>query len=92
MTYNTVSSAGGVVPLFGTIGAPTFHLPPVKASTGTKKKSSKATSYERRCGQNFCATHRYTETHSCTYDNKSAGRRFLQDANPLISAPKLPKI
>ncbi|XP_028325360.1 AN1-type zinc finger protein 4 [Gouania willdenowi] len=103
MTSNTVSSTGGVVPLFGTIGAPTFHLPPVKAPTGTKKKSSKhcflcgrktglATSYECRCGQNFCATHRYAETHSCTYDYKSAGRRFLQDANPLISAPKLPKI
>lgn len=45
-----------------------------------------------RCGQNFCAVHRYAETHDCTYDYKGAGRRFLQETNPLINAPKLPKI
>uniref|UniRef100_A0A3Q0T651 Zinc finger, AN1-type domain 4 n=1 Tax=Amphilophus citrinellus TaxID=61819 RepID=A0A3Q0T651_AMPCI len=87
----------------GSLGTPTYHLPPVKAPTGTKKKSSKhcflcgkktglATSYECRCGHNFCAVHRYAETHDCTYDYKGAGRRFLQETNPLISAPKLPKI
>uniref|UniRef100_A0A3B5LYT0 Zinc finger AN1-type containing 4 n=1 Tax=Xiphophorus couchianus TaxID=32473 RepID=A0A3B5LYT0_9TELE len=85
------------------LGTPTYHLPPVKAPTGSKKKSSKhcflcgkktglATSYECRCGNNFCATHRYAETHDCSYDYKTAGRRFLQETNPLISAPKLPKI
>uniref|UniRef100_A0A1A7WAK4 Zinc finger, AN1-type domain 4 n=1 Tax=Iconisemion striatum TaxID=60296 RepID=A0A1A7WAK4_9TELE len=105
-SYKTSScfpSAGGVVASFGTIGTPMYHLPPVKAPIGTKKKSSKhcflcgkktglATSYECRCSHNFCATHRYPETHDCTYDYKSAGRRFLQETNPLISAPKLPKI
>ncbi|KAF5921982.1 hypothetical protein HPG69_015432 [Diceros bicornis minor] len=45
-----------------------------------------------RCGNNFCASHRYAETHSCTYDYKSAGRRYLQEANPVVNAPKLPKI
>ncbi|KAI4879761.1 hypothetical protein NFI96_030316, partial [Prochilodus magdalenae] len=84
-------------------GTPTYHLPPVKAPAGSKKKTSKhcfmcgkktglATSYECRCGNNFCSTHRYAETHDCTYDYKSAGRRFLQESNPIISAPKLPKI
>ncbi|XP_066536117.1 AN1-type zinc finger protein 4 isoform X3 [Hoplias malabaricus] len=84
-------------------GTPTYHLPPVKAPAGSKKKTSKhcflcgkktglATSYECRCGNNFCSTHRYAETHNCTYDYKSAGRRFLQESNPIISAPKLPKI
>lgn len=103
MATNTLASAGGVVTSFGRIGTPTYHLPPVKTPTGSKKTSSKhcflcgkktglATSYECRCGQNFCATHRYAETHECTYDYKSAGRRFLQETNPLISAPKLPKI
>lgn len=103
MTTSALTSAGGVMTSFGTIGTPTYHLPPVKAPTGTKKKSSKhcflcgkktglATSYECRCGHNFCAVHRYAETHDCTYDYKGAGRRFLQETNPLISAPKLPKI
>ncbi|XP_007897519.1 AN1-type zinc finger protein 4 [Callorhinchus milii] len=85
------------------IGTPSHHFPPVKASTQTKKKNAKhcflcgkktglATSYECRCGNNFCATHRYAETHECTYDYKSAGRRYLQETNPVVSAPKLPKI
>lgn len=103
MATSGQSSAAGVIPSFGRVGTPTYHLPPVKAPTGSKKKNSKhcflcgkktglATSYECRCGHNFCATHRYAETHDCTYDYKSAGRRFLQETNPLISAPKLPKI
>ncbi|XP_017319519.1 AN1-type zinc finger protein 4 [Ictalurus punctatus] len=85
------------------LGSPTYHLPPVKAPLSSKTKTSKhcflcgkktglATSYECRCGNNFCSTHRYAETHNCTYDYKSAGRRFLQKSNPIISAPKLPKI
>ncbi|MCI4376519.1 hypothetical protein PGIGA_G00189180 [Pangasianodon gigas] len=85
------------------LGSLTYHLPPVKAPLSSKKKTSKhcflcgkktglATSYECRCGNNFCSTHRYAETHNCTYDYKSAGRRFLQKSNPIISAPKLPKI
>ncbi|XP_047925134.1 AN1-type zinc finger protein 4 isoform X4 [Anser cygnoides] len=79
------------------------HLPPVNGSVQAKKKITKhcflcgkktglATSYECRCGNNFCATHRYAETHTCTYDYKSAGRRYLQETNPVVSAPKLPKI
>lgn len=85
------------------VGECTHHLPPVKAPIQTKKKTAKhcflcgkktglATSYECRCGNNFCASHRYAETHSCTYDYKSAGRRYLQEANPVVNAPKLPKI
>ncbi|KAM6265722.1 AN1-type zinc finger protein 4 isoform 1-T2 [Porphyrio hochstetteri] len=79
------------------------HLPPVNGSIQAKKKITKhcflcgkktglATSFECRCGNNFCATHRYAETHTCTYDYKSAGRRYLQETNPVVSAPKLPKI
>ncbi|XP_045139614.1 AN1-type zinc finger protein 4 isoform X4 [Echinops telfairi] len=85
------------------LGDCNHRLPPVKAPIQTKKKPGKhcflcgkktglATSYECRCGNNFCASHRYAETHSCTYDYKSAGRRYLQEANPVVNAPKLPKI
>ncbi|XP_014350602.1 AN1-type zinc finger protein 4 isoform X4 [Latimeria chalumnae] len=84
-------------------GTPTRLLPPVKPLIQTKNKNTKhcflcgkktglATSYECRCGNNFCATHRYAETHDCTYDYKTAGRRYLQETNPVVSAPKLPKI
>ncbi|XP_051059610.1 AN1-type zinc finger protein 4 isoform X5 [Phodopus roborovskii] len=85
------------------VGESTRHLPPVKAPLQAKKKITKhcflcgkktglATSFECRCGNNFCASHRYAETHGCTYDYKSAGRRYLQEANPVVNAPKLPKI
>ncbi|KAK7901356.1 hypothetical protein WMY93_018125 [Mugilogobius chulae] len=105
MAPSSHTSVAGVLTSLGRIGSSSHPLPPVRASAGSKKKSSSskfcfhcgkktglATSYECRCGQNFCATHRYAETHTCTYDYKSAGRRLLQETNPLISAPKLPKI
>ncbi|KAM4635961.1 AN1-type zinc finger protein 4 isoform 2-T2 [Discoglossus pictus] len=81
----------------------THLFPPVTSTFRNKKKSTKhcfvcgkktglVTSYECRCGNNFCATHRYAETHDCTYDYKASGRRYLQEANPVVTAPKLPKI
>jgi predicted transcriptional regulator len=45
-----------------------------------------------RCGNSFCATHRYAETHNCNYDYKTEGRKLLEQSNPLVVAPKLPKI
>ncbi|XP_039593885.1 AN1-type zinc finger protein 4 [Polypterus senegalus] len=103
MVANGRCSSGGTSGSLRRVGTPTYHLPPVKAPIPAKKKNSKhcflcgkktglATSYECRCGNNFCAVHRYAETHECTYDYKSAGRRYLQETNPVISAPKLPKI
>ncbi|XP_032693428.1 AN1-type zinc finger protein 4 isoform X1 [Lontra canadensis] len=85
------------------VGECTHHLPPVNAPIQTKKKATKhcflcgkktglATSFECRCGNNFCASHRYAETHGCAFDYKSAGRKYLQEANPVVNAPKLPKI
>ncbi|XP_063048221.1 AN1-type zinc finger protein 4 [Engraulis encrasicolus] len=96
-------SASGPSSTIRRLGTPTYHLPPVKPPLSSKKKGSKhcffcgkktglATSYECRCGNNFCASHRYAEVHNCSYDYKTAGRRLLQDTNPIVSAPKLPKI
>ncbi|KAJ8893662.1 hypothetical protein PR048_006262 [Dryococelus australis] len=48
--------------------------------------------YTCRCEKLFCSAHRYSEVHSCTFDYKSEGRRLLEQANPLVAAPKLPKI
>ncbi|XP_023680011.2 AN1-type zinc finger protein 4 [Paramormyrops kingsleyae] len=84
-------------------GALSCSLPPVKTPAAPKKKNSKhcsmcgkrtglASSYECRCGNNFCASHRYPEAHGCSFDYKGMGRRVLQDSLPVVSAPKLPKI
>lgn len=73
-------------------------LPPVKKNKKKQrcymcgKRTGLATSYMCRCGYNFCAVHRYAEAHSCTFDYKAAGRKVLEAANPLVRAPKLPKI
>ncbi|XP_064638407.1 AN1-type zinc finger protein 4-like [Lineus longissimus] len=83
----------------GRIMSPSHRLPPVK----TKKKPHKrcffcakktglATSYQCRCGNNFCVTHRYAEAHNCTFDYKTEGRKIIEQSNPVVSAPKLPKI
>lgn len=86
------------------LSSPAHRLPPVKpAASSTKKKAGKrcylcnkktglATSYTCRCSHNFCATHRYAEAHNCVYDYKTEGRKLLEQSNPLVSAPKLPKI
>lgn len=83
----------------GRLLSPSHRLPPVKAKKkATKrcyvcgKKTGLATSYICRCGNNFCATHRYAESHDCSFDYKTEGRKLLEQSNPVVSAPKLPKI
>lgn len=48
--------------------------------------------YTCRCDKLFCATHRYSELHNCTFDYKTDGRKILERTNPLVTAQKLPKI
>jgi len=73
-------------------------LPPLNSIKSKKrcylcgKRTGLASSYTCRCGLNFCAQHRYAEAHNCTHDYKSQGRKVLQGNNPLVRAPKLPKI
>ncbi|KAL3311300.1 AN1-type zinc finger protein 4 [Cichlidogyrus casuarinus] len=57
-----------------------------------KKRTGLASSYHCRCGNNFCAQHRYAEAHACVYDYKTEARRVICEANPVVNAPKLPKI
>ncbi|XP_070545328.1 AN1-type zinc finger protein 4-like [Ptychodera flava] len=90
----------------GRLLSPAHRLPPVSKPPSlatAKKKTTKrcflcgkktglATSYTCRCGNNFCASHRYAESHNCDYDYKAAGRKLLEQSNPVVSAPKLPKI
>ncbi|CAL8108426.1 unnamed protein product [Calicophoron daubneyi] len=56
------------------------------------RKTGIVNSYTCRCGRNFCARHRYAEAHACPFDYKAEARRTLLDANPVVTAPKLPKI
>ncbi|KAG5831773.1 hypothetical protein ANANG_G00307330 [Anguilla anguilla] len=101
--FQSVDQSAGALSSSVSQGPPTLLLPPVKGPPGSRKKSSRhcylcrkktglASSFQCRCGNSFCASHRYAEAHDCSFDYKSAGRRFLQETNPVVTAPKLPKI
>ncbi|KAG1327272.1 zinc finger A20 and AN1 domain-containing stress-associated protein 11 [Cocos nucifera] len=45
-----------------------------------------------RCGELFCAEHRYSDRHDCGFDYKTAGREAIARENPLVRAAKLVKI
>ena len=92
-------------PISGRINGPMSppRLPPVTPSR--KKRAGKrprchecgrhlklTATYQCRCGNDFCDKHRLSETHSCTFDYRSEGRRLLQISNPLITPQRLPKI
>ncbi|KMZ63825.1 hypothetical protein ZOSMA_397G00110 [Zostera marina] len=45
-----------------------------------------------RCGNLFCARHRYSDIHHCSFDYKTAGREEIAKANPVIRAAKIIRI
>ncbi|KAL3685437.1 hypothetical protein R1sor_003459 [Riccia sorocarpa] len=49
------------------------------------------TGFKCKCGNIYCATHRYFDKHSCTFDYKAAGREAIAQANPVVKADKLDK-
>lgn len=56
------------------------------------RKTGISSSFPCRCGGSFCCKHRYAEEHSCSFDYKAAGKESLTRENPVVTAPKLPKI
>lgn len=92
-------------PLFTTADTLTsnkLELPSLTSNTAVHNKKRKCTlcgkktriaaTYTCRCGLTFCAMHRYAEEHNCSYDYKTEGRELLTQTNPVVTAPKLPKI
>ncbi|KAI3498597.1 hypothetical protein L1887_34374 [Cichorium endivia] len=45
-----------------------------------------------RCGDLFCAEHRYSDRHDCSYDYKTAGREAIARDNPVVKAAKIVRI
>ncbi|KAK3862613.1 hypothetical protein Pcinc_031540 [Petrolisthes cinctipes] len=91
-------------PPSGRVQMGSTHLPPVTPQRRTPRRRprprcghcsrrlSVATTYECRCGGIFCAQHRYAETHTCSFDYRTAGRTIIAMANPYVAPNKLPKI
>jgi hypothetical protein len=50
------------------------------------------TGFKCRCGNLFCASHRYSDKHDCQFDYRTAARDAIAKANPVVKAEKLDKI
>ncbi|CAL8086052.1 unnamed protein product [Orchesella dallaii] len=50
------------------------------------------TGFECRCGGFFCATHRYSDKHGCTFDYRQLGAEQIRKNNPVVIAEKIRKI
>ncbi|XP_068245636.1 AN1-type zinc finger protein 4-like [Palaemon carinicauda] len=78
------------------------YLPPVTPPRRGRKQKPKCaycskriklvTTHVCRCDRIFCTQHRLPETHECTYDFKTEGRKLIEMANPLVASHRLPKI
>jgi len=56
------------------------------------KKSVGIIGFKCRCGNIFCAVHRYSDKHNCTYDYQAAAKAAIAKANPVVKAKKIDKI
>ncbi|EDW07031.2 zinc finger A20 and AN1 domain-containing stress-associated protein 2 [Drosophila mojavensis] len=45
-----------------------------------------------RCGGTFCAVHRYSDRHDCTFDYREMGANEIRRDNPLVVPEKLRKL
>ncbi len=45
--------------------------------------------FDCKCKGNFCVTHRYSETHDCTFNFKPDEKNKLINENPKIVTPKV---
>ncbi|KAJ7949140.1 Zinc finger A20 and AN1 domain-containing stress-associated protein 8-like [Quillaja saponaria] len=50
------------------------------------------TGFNCKCGNLFCAIHRYSDKHECPYDYRAAAQDAIAKANPVVKAEKLEKI
>ncbi|KAL2461275.1 Zinc finger A20 and AN1 domain-containing stress-associated protein 5 [Abeliophyllum distichum] len=63
----------------------------VNRCSGCRRKVG-LTGFRCRCGELFCADHRYSDRHDCSYDYKTAGREAIARENPVVKAAKIVKI
>ncbi|XAR54344.1 hypothetical protein NMG60_11029426 [Bertholletia excelsa] len=56
------------------------------------KKRVGLTGFNCRCGNIFCAVHRYSDKHDCPFDYHGAAQEAISKANPVVKAEKLDKI
>ncbi|XP_021281274.1 zinc finger A20 and AN1 domain-containing stress-associated protein 5 [Herrania umbratica] len=63
----------------------------VNRCSGCRKRVG-LTGFRCRCGELFCAEHRYSDRHDCSYDYKTAGREAIARENPVVKAAKIIRV
>ncbi|XP_050349213.1 AN1-type zinc finger protein 6 isoform X1 [Nymphalis io] len=72
-----------------------------KDSSKDKKKKNRCavcrkkvglTGFECRCGGLFCAVHRYSDKHECSFDYRELGAQEIRRNNPVVVSQKIHKI
>lgn len=58
----------------------------------TCQKRVGLTGFSCKCGNLFCAAHRYSDKHNCLFDYRTAAQDAIARANPVVKAEKLDKI
>uniref|UniRef100_G3MNY7 AN1-type domain-containing protein n=1 Tax=Amblyomma maculatum TaxID=34609 RepID=G3MNY7_AMBMU len=98
---NVDVSIGSPVPI--TIASEPSGASPAKERAEAKRKEGPSrcnscrkrvglTGFNCRCGDIFCATHRYSDKHNCPFDYRTEARDAIAKANPVVKADKLDKI
>ncbi|XVF33747.1 hypothetical protein REPUB_Repub17cG0195200 [Reevesia pubescens] len=68
-----------------------FQKKVVNRCSGCRKRVG-LTGFRCRCGELFCAEHRYSDRHDCSYDYKAAGREAISRENPVVKAAKIIRV
>ncbi|XP_035776425.1 AN1-type zinc finger protein 6-like isoform X1 [Anopheles albimanus] len=58
----------------------------------TCRKKVGLTGFECRCGGLFCAIHRYSDKHECSFDYRELGAAEIRRNNPVVVGEKIQKI
>jgi len=63
-----------------------------KNRCGTCNKKVGLTGFPCRCGGLFCSLHRYSDTHTCTFNYKEQAQEDIRKNNPVVVGEKIKKI
>ncbi|XP_071444669.1 AN1-type zinc finger protein 6 isoform X1 [Hetaerina americana] len=63
-----------------------------KNRCATCRKKVGLTGFECRCGGLYCAVHRYSDKHECTFDYRQMGAQEIRRNNPVVVGEKIQKI
>uniref|UniRef100_A0A1B6FIY1 AN1-type domain-containing protein n=1 Tax=Cuerna arida TaxID=1464854 RepID=A0A1B6FIY1_9HEMI len=56
------------------------------------RKKVGLTGFECRCGGLYCAVHRYSDKHDCSFDYRELGAQEIRRNNPVVVGEKIQKI